>query len=226
MKNKFSSWTLVISGNPQGSVLGPTLFYLFINDLPDVCSSMCHLFADDAKMSRNVSSAEETNELQDDLNRLMEWAEIWQLSFNLEKCKSLHIGKHVYKMKGKTLKQVVGEKDLGLNIDNELKFHTQTTAAIKKKANTVLGVIKRSFAYFDNVTLPLLSKSLVRSHLEYGNVVWGSFYKEDTKKIERVQRRATKLIPEIHNRPYQERLIYLKLPSLVYRRSRGDMIYP
>ena len=66
--------------------------------------------------------------------------------------------------------------------------------------------MKRSDAYFDNVTLPLLYKSLVRSHLEYGNVVWGPFYKEDMKKIERVQRRATKLIPEIHNIPYQERL--------------------
>ena len=56
-------------------------------------------------------------------------------------------------------------------------------------------------------------------------MVWGPFYKEDMKKIERVQRRATKLIPEIHNRPYQERLRYLKLPSLAYRRRRGDMIY-
>ena len=89
---------------------------------------MCQLFADDAKFFGNVSSSEEINELQDDLNRLMEWSEIWQLSFNLEKCKSLHIGrsnlKHVYKMKGKHLKQVVDEKDLGVIIDNELKFHT------------------------------------------------------------------------------------------------------
>ena len=132
----FSSWTLVISGIPQGSVLGPTLFVLFINDLPDVFSSMCQLFADDAKIFRNLSSSEEISELQDDLNRLVEWTEIWQLSFNLEKCKSLHIGrsnlKHVYKMKCKHLKQVVDEKDLGGIID-ELKFHTQTVAAIKKQ---------------------------------------------------------------------------------------------
>ena len=100
---------------------------------------MCQLFADDDNIFRNVSSSEEINELQDDLNRLMEWSEIWQLSFNLEKCKSLHIGisnlKHVYKMKGNNLKQVVDEKDLGVIIDNELKFHTQTAAAIQK-ANT------------------------------------------------------------------------------------------
>ena len=84
VKNKFSSWKSVINGIPQGSVLGPTLFVLSINDLPDVCSSMCQLFADDAKIFRNVSS-EEINEFQDDLNRLIEWSEIWQLSFNLEK---------------------------------------------------------------------------------------------------------------------------------------------
>ena len=76
VENKLSSWTSVISGIPQGSVLGPTLFILFKNDLPDVCSSMCQLFADDAKIFRNVSSSEEINELQDDLNRLMEWSEI------------------------------------------------------------------------------------------------------------------------------------------------------
>ena len=111
--------------------------------------------------------------MQDDLNRHMEWSEIWHLSFNLEKSNSLHIGR----------------------------------------------------SNFNNVTLPLLYKSLVRFHLEYGNVVWDHFYKEDMKKIERVQRRATKLIPEIHNRPYQEILRYVKLPSFAYRRKRGNMIY-
>ena len=84
-----------------------------------------------------MSSSEEINEMQDDLNRLMEWSEIWQLSFNLEQYKSLHIGrsnlKHVNKMKDKNLKQVVDEKDLGVIIDNELKFHTQTVAAIIKQ---------------------------------------------------------------------------------------------
>ena len=101
--------------NPARLSPRTNLIRSFINDLPDVCSSMCQLFADDAKISRNVSSSEEINELQDDLNRLMEWSEIWQLSFNLDKYKYLHIGrcnlKHVYKMKGENLKQVVDEKD-------------------------------------------------------------------------------------------------------------------
>ena len=95
-------------------------------------------------------------------------------------------------MDGKELDQVKEEKDLGVLIDNELKFHKQTAAAIKR-ANSVLGLIKKLFTLLDVSTLPLLYKSLVRPHLEYANVVWGHYYKEDIKAIERVQRRATKL---------------------------------
>ena len=99
-------------------------------------------------------------------------------------------------MKGKQLEHVNEEKVLGVLIDSELKFHKQTAAAVKK-ANSSLGLIKKSFALLDHKTLPLLYKSLVRPHLEYGNVAWGPFYKEDAKLVERVQRRATKVVPEL-----------------------------
>ena len=83
-------------------------------------------------------------------------------------------------MKGKQLEYVNEEKDLGVLIDSELKFHKQTAAAVKK-ANCSLGLIKKSFARLDINTLPLLYKSLVRSHLEYGNAAWGPFFKEDAR---------------------------------------------
>ena len=108
-------------------------------------------------------------------------------------------------------------------VDNELKFHRQTVAAVKK-ANTVLGMLKKSFVLFDEVTLPLLYKSLVRPHLEYGNVIWGPFYKGDIKAVEKIQRRSTKLVPNIRNLPYEERLKKLNLSSLTHRRRCGDMI--
>ena len=85
-------------------------------------------------------------------------------------------------------------------------------------------MLNKSFVLFDEVTLPLLYKSLVRPHLEYGNVIWGPFYKGDIKAVERIQRRATKLVPQIRNLSYEERLKKLNLLSLTHRRRRGDMI--
>ena len=93
-------------------------------------------------------------------------------------------------MKGQQLEQVNDEKDLGVLIDGELKFHKHTAATIKK-VNGILVIIRKSFALLDSVTLPLLYKSLVRPHLEYGN------FKEDIKAVERVQRRVTKWIPRL-----------------------------
>ena len=109
-------------------------------------------------------------------------------------------------------------------IDTDLKFHKQTGAAVKK-ANSVLGVIKRTFAKRDDKTFPRLYKTLVRPHLEYGNVVWGPLFQKDIQAIEKVQRRATKMVPGLGNLSYTERLRHLKLPSLNHRRRRGDMIY-
>ena len=225
---EYSQWGGVKSGIPQGSVLGPILFILFINDMPDVCTSVCQLFADDAKIYRKVSTQAECDALQDDIKSLHDWSTTWQLLFNLDKCKVLHIGRNnmrnEYRMNGKLLEAITEEKDLGVLIDNELKFHKQTAAAVKK-ANSVLGVIKRTFAKRDEKTFPLLYKTLVRPHLEYGNVVWGPLYQEDIKAVEKVQRRATKIVPGLGNMSYTDRLHHLKLPSLTHRRRRGDMIY-
>ena len=230
VEGSYSSWTNVISGIPQGSVLGPILFVIFINDMPDTVESMCQLFADDAKLFSNVHIRNESNitKLQEDLDKLVKWSETWQLPFNIKKCISLHIGRnnpwHQYKMNGKRLNQVYEEKDLGILMDNELKFHKHTSAVVKK-ASRNLGIIKKSFLFLDASTLSTLYKSLVRSHLEYGNVVWGPTYKGDIIAVERVQRRATKLIREIKHLPYEERLKSLRLPSLCHRRRRGDMIF-
>ena len=136
--------------NPQGSVLGQTFYPMCVPVYASYLQTMLNIL--------------ELNELQDDLNRLMEWSEIWQLLFNLEKCKSLHIGrsnvKHVYKMKGKHLKQVVGEKDLGVNIDNELKFHTQTAAAIKGKSKYCTWCYKKIFCIFRRHTTTVVQLTI------------------------------------------------------------------
>ena len=86
-------------------------------------------------------------------------------------------------------------------IDEELKFYRQTAAALKK-ANSILGLTRKSFVAFDKVSLGLLYKSLVRPHLEYYNVIWGPFYKGDIITVEIIQRRETKLVPELENLPF------------------------
>ena len=218
VENEFSSWSQVKSGIPQGSVLGPILFVIFINDMPRIVDSFCQLFADDAKVFRSICSFEDNKKLQCDLDKLSDWAEKWQLYFNTDKCNSLHIGKankrQVYQMNGKSLDQVMEEKDLGVIIDNELKFHRQTATSVKK-ANRVLGIIKKSFSHLDESTLPLLYKTLVRPHLEYANVVWGPHFKGDIALLEKVQRRATKMVQQYKTLPYEDRLRALKLNFLL-----------
>ena len=143
------------------------------------------------------------------------------------KCKTIHFGHKnpqlEYKLNCHILDKVREEKDLGVIIDDELKFH-QHTASVSKKANQILGVIKRSFNTRDPRTISTLYKSMVRPHLEYGNAIWGPHFQADILKVESVQRRATKLIHNLKEKPYQERLRILELPSLLYRRKRGDMI--
>ena len=147
--------------------------------------------------------------------------------FNAAKCKVLRIGRrdhqHTYTMSGTALEVVAAEKDLGVYMDSDLKFRRHAATAVSK-ASQMLAVVRRTFQLLDTTILPLLLKTLIRPHLEYANVVWGPFNRADQQLVERVQRRATKLVPELRDLPYPARLQALKLPSLYYRRRRGDMI--
>ena len=223
-----SGWTDVASGVPQGSVLGPLLFLLFVNDMPGVVRCPLMMFADDTKLYSEVATPRAASNLQSDLEALVSWADVWQLPFNEAKCKAMHIGSrnqnHQYVMRDTELSVTEVEKDLGVHIDCELKFRQHASAAVAK-AIQMLAVIRRSFVLINESTLPLLYKTLVRPHLEYGNLVWGPFCRADQKKVERVQRRATRMVPNLRGLSYQERLRALQLPSLYYRRRRGDMIF-
>jgi len=108
------------------------------------------------------------------------------------------------------------EKDLGVWIDDKLKF-TSHAGHVVDRSNQILGLIKRTFVYKDTDVIKKLFTALVRPHLEYANTVWYPRLKKDVEQIEKVQRRATKLINAIRHFPYQKRLQILDLPSLVYR---------
>ena len=191
-----SSWACAKSGISQGSVLGPTLFVIFINDMSNAIKNSCMLFADDAKLYRTIQTKEDASSLQEDIDSLVRWSLNWQLPFNVEKCKIMRIGNdknpQTYYMNEQPLDYVKEEKDLGVVVDNRLKFHKHAASAVKQ-ANKVLGLIKHSFTGLDDTTLPLLYMSMVRPHLEYGNIIWGPHFKEDMKAVERVKKKKERL---------------------------------
>ena len=222
-----SRWSDVTSGVPQGSVLGPTLFICYVNDMPEVVSGLIKMFADDTKVSAPVANTADHEKLQKDIEELQKWSDDWQLQFNVKKCKVMHLGfgnaNYSYTMGDRKLDVTDCEKDLGVFVDPSLNFsqHCQKTA---NKANSILGLISRSFSYMDKQMLLQLYKGLVRPHLEYANTAWSPQFKKDATPLENIQRRATRMVPELHELEYEQRLKALNLPSLCYRRRRGDLI--
>ena len=226
LNNIQSRWSDV-SGVPQGSVLGPVLFLLYVNNILLMVNSNLLLFTDDIKLYRSIKSEVDITQLQEDINSLFRWSNSWLLTFNIPKCKVLHIGSstlpQTYTLSGTPLDNVYDMKDLGIIIDSQLKFHLHS-AHVVSKANRLLGLIKKSFEHITIDTLPLLYKTLIRPILEYGNSIWGPHFILDQQAVERTQRRATRMIQSLKDLPYHDRLCQLNLPSLTYRRRRGDMI--
>ena len=143
-----SNWKAVLSGVPQGSVLGPILFLIYINDLDDDITSK--VFADDTKVFRKFKSDADRQHLQDDLNKLIEWSEKWQMLFNFGKCKCLHTGHGnedaQYTMGDTVLNTTLKEKDLGLTISADMKVSEQCRIAAAR-GNQILGLIRRNIVY-------------------------------------------------------------------------------
>ena len=224
-----SEWKEVISGVPQGSVLGPLLFVLYINDLPEVIEngSEIYLYADDTKVFRKIRNPEDMERLQKDLECMKRWSEKWLLFFHPEKCKFMRLGNYEerqngYKMR-EQLEEVSSEKDIGVVIDNKLSFSDHLAEKINK-ANKVVGLIRRTFVALDEEIFRCLYVAMVRPHLEYANQIWAPYLVKDIEAVENVQRRASKLVPSLKDLTYEERLRKLRLPTLAYRRARGDMI--
>ena len=229
IRSESSKWLKVSSGVPQGSVLGPVMFGLYVNDMVEGIDSYVNLFADDAKVMRKVRSEEDCRRLQEDLDRINEWSRVWKMDFNLGKCRVMEFGrsgKRVhwdYKMGGVGLEKSREEVDLGVTITEGLTPGRHINR-ITGEVGNLLKRVRMAFMYLDVDMMKKLIVSLIRPRLEYAATVWSPHLKKDIGKLERVQRAATKLVPELRDLPYEERLERMDLISLERRRERGDLI--
>ena len=243
VNGKSSSWTCVTSGTPEGGLLSPLLFAMFINDLPLQIQSSCLMFADDVKIYRNVSCAADADLLQDDLHRLCRWSHVWKLSLNPAKCKSFRITlkkSHIettYFVGNTALEHVDTIRDLGVILDSKLTFRPHIESTIKK-ANRALGLLIRSFqtpklrGYINLATVRVSYYAHVRSVLEYCSVVWAGAAKTHLDRIERVQFRFMRWLNGCSPRAdacacseYTALLRHYGVCSLYSRRVHHDILF-
>jgi len=209
-----SSWKPVTSGVPQGSILGPTLFLIYINDLPDAVSNVAKLFADDTKLYGQVRTVENCHSIQMDLNALASWSRTWLLRFNATKCVVLKIKKSIeytYTLNGICLESVSEQKDLGVIVSDKLTPHAHI-ASIVKKANQRIGLLKRCFTDLTEFKVRTYYQTMVRPLLEYCSPSWSPWTKNDIVKLEKVQERCLKLSNT-----------KIELESLDARRKKQDL---
>ena len=191
----------VESGVPQGSVLGPLLFLLYINDLPNYVSreSTARLFADDCVLYRRIKSDEDAHTLQKDFNGLQRWEKDWLMEFHPQKCQVMHITnkrkpiKVPYNIHEHTLEEVDSAKYLGLNIHKTLNWNLHIDT-VTKKSNNARSFLQRNISQCPRKTKELCYNTLVRPLMEYATVIWDPFTESNIRKLEMVQRRSARML--------------------------------
>jgi hypothetical protein len=226
----------VLSGVPQGSVVGPVLFLIYINDMADNINSSIRLFADDCILYRVVTSDDDHHSLQADLDKLHQWSLAWQMTFNIKKCFTMSVTNArkkkrywTYNMGGEDMALTDSTPYLGITISKTLKWN-QHVDIITAKANKILGLLCRNLKHTPEGVKTAAYQTLVRPRLEYCSSIWSPHQQQLRSQIEGIQRRAARFVL---NKPYHrsepdsvtDMLRSLKWDSLEKRRHIHSLTF-
>ena len=243
LDGKHSDWVPVLSGVPEGSILGPIMFTYYVADLPSHIKTSCLSYADDVKIFNRINSPADAYSLQADLDRLSLWSKTWCLDLNPAKCKAitftLRSSPHLvsYVLDGHQLERCVSVRDLGVILDAKLTFADHIDATISK-ANRMLGLLIRSMqmstdthrTHFDDIAALTAYKAHVRSVLEYGCVIWSGAAVTHMRRLERLQHRflmwlGARTRPACPPLDYSSLLELFGCPSIKSRFVRTDLLF-
>lgn len=228
LNGKSSNWIPALSGVPQGSILGPLLFTIFINDLDEgIVADILLKFADDTKVGKIITGPQDRVILQESLDQLCNWADTWGMRFNVDKCHILHMGRnnprYSYQMYGKDISVSTEERDIGVIVADNLKAGKQCEKAART-ATTALMQILKTFSYRDKKVLPQIYKQYVRPHLDFAVQAWAPWQHSDIEMLEKVQKKMVSNVMGLESANYEEKLTEIGLTTLADRRIRLDMI--
>ena len=222
---------------PQGSILGPSLFLMYVNDIPlSLAHSKCILYADDVKILNRISCVSDCEDLQRDLVSFSDWCIKWKLKLNYSKCyfvnfslkRSLNI-LFDYSLSNNIIVRVSEIKDLGVTFSSNLSFSSHINIIVKK-ALRMLGFVKRTMQQVNDVgVFKILYNSYVRSGLDYCSQVWSPSAKVYIDKVERVQKRFVKLLcikcyKNYDSERYSDLCDFFGLTTLQHRRKLSDLL--
>lgn len=222
-KNSSSCRLTVSSGVPQGSVLGPILFLVYINDIVDNIPVKMKLFADDCVIYSEISSMSDQFLLNDALQKVITWCDQWQMAVNFDKTVVMRITQKKnpfifnYSVNAITLREVTQYKYLGLWITNNLNWNKHIDFVIAA-ANRKLFFLRRALKLSTPNVRLLAYKSVVRPALEYCVVIWDPYTKTNISRLENVQKKAARYIfNKFRRTSVTELLRRADLPSLAHR---------
>ena len=238
VNGSYSSWLPVRSGVPQGSVLGPLLFIIYVNNIYSAIHNSQHgMFADDLALYREIRTLDDCELLQSDLANVASWSQQWQLQLNWNKCEAINITNKrnpllfSYNIHHHPIRWSPQVRYLGVIFDSHLKWSTQCRK-VASKATQVLNLLRRSLFGCSSAVKSLAYTSIVRPHLEYASIVWNPHTSSDINLLEAVQNRAARWICATWNRDTYSWskssstcLEELKWPSLACRRTYFSIDY-